>query len=69
MEIWNLGTRPIAPLLIDMANRLAQDDRRSVKQAWVDFFTAFISPIVHEEFGRTTPDNNCSFHFYVLEKS
>jgi len=69
MEIWNLGTRPLAPLLIDMANRLSSEGREAVKRKWIDFFIAFMSPIIEGEMGRVVSNDKCAFHFYVLEKN
>jgi SAM-dependent methyltransferase len=69
MNIWNIGTRPLAPLLISMANDLSLESRIKNKKEWVSYFTEFFSPIIKEEYLKTRPENECAFHFYVLEKN
>ena len=68
ISIWNIGTRPIASLLISMANKLSVDDRRLVKCEWVEYFEKFCLPIVEGECNREPEDSAAAFHFYVLEK-
>lgn len=68
MDIWNVGTRPIAHLLIDMAGRLDASDRLRARKLWVDFFTGFFSPILRDEMKRRPREGTAAFHFYVLEK-
>jgi SAM-dependent methyltransferase len=68
MELWNIGTRPIAPLLINMASNLRPQKKDEMRQEWVDYFTSFFTPIIEEEFGRNPSDRAYAFHFYVLEK-
>lgn len=68
MKIWNIGTRPIAGPLIQMANRLLPLDRQQSKGEWVDYFTEFFCPILEEEFAKPCSEHECAFHFYVLEK-
>lgn len=69
MEIWNIGTRPISPLLINTANKLNDKDREEVKKDWVNYFKDFFLPIVHDEYSRTISDKESAFHFFVLEKN
>jgi SAM-dependent methyltransferase len=69
MEIWNIGTRPISPLLIEMAAYLPPEKRDQIKEEWVRYFSGFFSPIVTGEFGKTPREGEYAFHFYVLEKS
>jgi SAM-dependent methyltransferase len=69
MEIWNIGTRPISPLLIEMAAHLPPEKRDQIKEEWVSYFSGFFSPIIAGEFGKTPREGEYAFHFYVLEKS
>lgn len=69
MEIWNIGTRPISPLLIKMASHLPLEKKNQIKEEWVSYFAGFFSPIIAGEFGRTPREGEYAFHFYVLEKS
>jgi len=68
MEIWSIGTRPIAPLLINMASSLLPEKKDDIRQEWVDYFTSFFTPIIEGEFGRNPSDDAHAFHFFVLEK-
>lgn len=68
MNLWNIGTRPVAPLLINMAGKLSSADRTAVKEEWVDYFRRFLAPIVEGEFERVVPEQEAAFHFFVLER-
>lgn len=67
MDIWNIGTRPIAPLLINMANHLSPESRESSKSEWIDYFSRFLTPLIEGEFERKVPESEAAFHFFVLE--
>lgn len=69
MDIWNVGTRPIAPLLINMASKLSPENRADTKSEWIDYFARFFTPIIEGEFERKVPENDAAFHFFVLEKT
>lgn len=68
MDIWNVGTRPIAPLLINMANMLSPESRGMAKAEWIDYFAHFFIPIIDGEFERKVPESEAAFHFFVLQK-
>ena len=38
MDIWNVGLRPIAHLLIQMSEALNQEERIKIKKEWVEIF-------------------------------
>jgi SAM-dependent methyltransferase len=48
-HIWDIGLRPIAPLLVRMANGMTPESRRAIKAEWVDLFVNLLLPF-------TTPD-------------
>lgn len=68
MDIWNVGTRPIAPLLINMASMLSPESRGMVKAEWIDYFSHLFTPIIEGELERQVPESDAAFHFFVLEK-
>ena len=68
MDIWNIGTRPIAPLLINMASMLSPESRENAKAEWIDYFFHFFTPIIEGELERKIPESDAAFHFFVLEK-
>jgi SAM-dependent methyltransferase len=44
-HIWNVGLRPIAPLLIKMTGALTPNTRASIKREWVDLFCELLGPL------------------------
>lgn len=44
-HIWDIGLRPIAPMLVRMANALTPETRESVKRDWVDLFCELLEPL------------------------
>ena len=44
-HLWDVGLRPIAPLLIELANGVHPDTRRDVKRRWVELFTELCTPL------------------------
>ncbi|MGB0714871.1 MAG: methyltransferase domain-containing protein [Phycisphaerae bacterium] len=49
-RIWDVGLRPIAPLLVRMANALQPDTRSSIKEDWVNLFLDLLKPICQANF-------------------
>lgn len=43
-HIWDVGLRPIAPLLIRMANALSRESRAAIKRDWVNLLTDMLLP-------------------------
>jgi len=43
-HLWDVGLRPIAPLLIELANSVSPETRSSVKRRWVDLFCELCAP-------------------------
>ena len=43
-HLWDVGLRPIAPLLVRMANALTPANRAAIKRDWVDLFFDLIVP-------------------------
>ena len=44
-HIWDIGLRPIAPLLAKMTRALAPKTRASIKREWVDLFCELLEPL------------------------
>lgn len=44
-HLWDVGLRPLAPLLVRMANGLSSDNRSAIKQDWVELFAALLAPL------------------------
>lgn len=43
-HLWDVGLRPLAPLLVRMANHLASPVRVEIKQDWVDLWCDLLAP-------------------------
>lgn len=44
-HLWDIGLRPLAPLLVRMANALDIETRRSIKHDWVSLLFGLLKPI------------------------
>ncbi len=54
-HLWDIGLRPIAPLLVRMTAALDEQTRASIKREWVELFMTILEPICRPElelFGR-----------------
>lgn len=49
-RIWDVGLRPIAPMLVRMANALTPDTRSAIKRDWVDLFCELLDPLCRFDF-------------------
>ncbi len=49
-HIWDIGLRPIAPLLIKMTRALTAENRLTIKSEWVDLFQELLEPICNSNF-------------------
>ncbi len=43
-HLWDVGLRPIAPLLVELANGVTPETRSRVKRRWVDLFCELCAP-------------------------
>lgn len=49
-HIWDIGLRPIAPLLARMTQALSPDTRAAIKRDWVELFCELLTPICDPTF-------------------
>lgn len=49
-QVWDVGLRPIAPLLVRMANAIAPDTRAAIKRDWVELFMELLEPMTRPDF-------------------
>lgn len=68
IEIQEVGLRPLSPVLVDMANRLAPLDRVEIKQRWVEYCLALAMPMLTSGWLEEAPAQH-TFHAYVLERA
>ena len=43
-HLWDVGLRPIAPLLVELANQVSPQTRADVKRRWVELFIELCTP-------------------------
>lgn len=67
IQIWDIGLRPLFPLLQKITRGIAQDGLPDIKQEWISTFRQFLILFVQmdEQLGK---NGNHAFHCYVLEK-
>lgn len=44
-HVWDIGLRPIAPLLVRMTQAIAPDSREAIKRDWVELFMDLAEPL------------------------
>ena len=49
-HLWDVGLRPIAPLLVKMTQALSPEMRQAIKSEWVDLFHELLEPICDPAF-------------------
>lgn len=65
-HLWDVGLRPVAPMLVRMANALDATTRSSIKRDWVDLMCELLTPIARAEFDLfDQPDESAELQ-YVL---
>lgn len=65
-RVWDIGLRPIAPLLVRMASALTPETRRAIKRDWVDLFCELCAPLCRPEFASGTACEEPAEIQYVL---
>jgi len=50
-RVWDVGLRPIAPMLVRMANAITPDTRSAIKRDWVELFCELLDPLCRFDFG------------------
>lgn len=64
-SIWDIGLRPISPLTIKMANALELEQRRRIKEEWIDVLERMLSPISDPMFEMEQNDPPAELIYYV----
>lgn len=63
-KFWDIGLRPLSPVLIKMANSLGETKRKKMKEEWLKICFEICKPFLEEELKRK--DN--VFHLFVLKR-
>lgn len=67
IRIWDVGLRPLFPLLMRMTNSMEEKEKNFVKEEWVELFGKIIEPLLELEL-QSADKTNAAFHFIVVEK-
>ncbi len=65
-HLWDIGLRPIAPLLVKMANALTPSTRAAIKRDWVDLLTTLLEPLCDPTIDLSDRPNEPAELQYVL---
>ena len=65
LKMWDIGLRPLSPLLIKMYNSLTQENRKSIKMEWIETLKEFLLPLYDMEI---KCKDEGGFHLFVLRK-
>lgn len=65
LRVWDIGLRPISPVLIRMAQRLNETDRADAKREWIETVRPLLKELLRLEAQDKSPGG---FHFLCLEK-
>lgn len=66
MDIWNIGFRPIAHLLIQMADSVDPNEKLRIKKEWVDIFLKIFRPLLNLKTSYSL--TNAPYLSFLLEK-
>jgi SAM-dependent methyltransferase len=65
MKVWDIGLRPLSPLLLKMIRKLSEEDRKAIKTEWMETLRPFVRELWNLDVQNTKPGG---FHFVCLEK-
>lgn len=67
IQIWDIGLRPLFPVLRRMAEAIPEKDFIDIKQEWISTMHQFLDPLIDMD-GSLTQGKEPAFHCYILEK-
>jgi len=65
LKLWDIGLRPLSPVLFKMIKKLTEADRLSIKSEWIHTLRPFLTEL-YELDGKSTEQGG--YHFVCLEK-
>lgn len=65
LRAWDIGLRPLSPVLIRMVKTLSEADRDSIKSEWMDICRPFLRELVELD---AQSRERGGYHFFCLEK-
>jgi SAM-dependent methyltransferase len=67
VQAWDIGLRPLFPVLLKMVDALTGHQLSGIKQEWIVILKQFLWPLVQMD-DRLGQDEEPGFHCYILEK-
>lgn len=67
IQMWDIGLRPLFPVLRKMADALTPEQLPGIKQEWIAILKQFLEPLVQMD-DRLGQGEEPAFHCYILEK-
>jgi SAM-dependent methyltransferase len=67
IQMWDVGMRPLFPVLMKMANAIPEDKIDPIKSDWIATFKHFLEPISKMD-STLTQGQEPAFHCYILTK-
>ena len=68
-HLWDIGLRPLAPLLVRLANRVEPTERDAIKRDWVDLCLDLLLPFFDPSFDLFEPSDEPAEIQYVLSRT
>jgi SAM-dependent methyltransferase len=67
IQTWDIGLRPLFPVLLEMSNELSAEKHDSIKLKWIQTMKAFLEPLI--EIDKFSPgEEQAAFHCFELRK-
>lgn len=67
IQLWDIGFRPMFPLLRRMADAIPPEELIDIKREWTTTLRQFLEPLIDMD-NSLTQGKNPAFHCYILEK-
>jgi SAM-dependent methyltransferase len=67
IQIWDIGLRPLFPVLLKMANQVSAENLGAIKQEWIETLQHFLAPMVamDDVLGQAAEPG---FHCYIVAR-
>ncbi len=67
VQIWDIGLRPIFPLLYKMVSNIDREKIIEIKKEWISTFKIFLEPVIKMD-SELNKEIEPAFHCFILEK-
>lgn len=67
IQVWDIGLRPLFPVLLEMSNELPPEKLISIKDKWIQTMMSFIEPLIEIDL-KIPGDEEPAFYCFELRK-